>query len=173
MPGKKTALTDPHIVELPAQTMAVVRTMGDPNTVLAESGAMSALYGAVYALKFALKKQGVAYKVGPLYGRWPDAHLKPKDEWTGIWAIQIPEGTSELVQKDVNVPVAIERWDYGTTAEIMHIGSYASEGPTVQRLHEFIEANGYVICGVHEEVYLTSPRATVQKTLIRYAVRRT
>jgi hypothetical protein len=66
--------------------------------------------------------------------------------------------------------VKIERWEYGLVAQILHIGPFSSEGPTIQRLHEFIAAQGYEIAGVHEEEYLTSPAAKVQKTLIRYPI---
>src|SRR5674476_237830 len=54
---------EPQITTLPARTMAVVRTTGDP----AETGARAfpALYGAAYALKFALKKQGITFAVEP------------------------------------------------------------------------------------------------------------
>ena len=66
----------------------------------------------------------------------------------------------------------IERWEYGTVAEILHLGPYSEEGPTIERLHKFIEESGYEIAGVHEEEYLTRPDAKVQKTVIRYEVRK-
>lgn len=160
----------PRIVDLPNRTMAVVRTVGDPNTVA--TGALQALYGAVYTLKFAGKKLGNDFKVEPLRARWPDAHLVPKDQWTGLWGLPIPDGTAILPQKVPDIEVAIETWTYGTVAEILHIGPYTTEGGTVEVLHAFIRDNGYVIAGVHEEEYLTRPTAKVQKTIIRYAIRR-
>ncbi|HKZ87416.1 MAG TPA: GyrI-like domain-containing protein [Anaerolineae bacterium] len=168
----KPKLTDPRFVKKSKQKMAVVVGKGDPNDVLPRL--MPALYGTVYGLKFALKKAGKeTFKVGALFGRWPDAHLLPKSEWTGIYGLPIPSSTRKLLQKDASVEVKIEMWDYGgVVAEIMHIGPYAAEGPTIQRLHEFIEREGYEIAGVHEEEYLTSPRAKVQKTIIRYPVRK-
>lgn len=54
----------PQILDLPPQTMAVVTTTGDPNMVGKE--ALGALYGAVYTLKFALKKQEREFKVAAL-----------------------------------------------------------------------------------------------------------
>jgi hypothetical protein len=48
----------------PAQRVAVVETDGDPNE--AGAAALSALYGSIYALKFAHKKQGGDFKVGTL-----------------------------------------------------------------------------------------------------------
>jgi hypothetical protein len=162
-------MRDPHVIELPPQRMAVVTTVGDPNMVGEQ--AMSALYGAVYTLKFALKKQGREFKVGALRARWPDAHLTPKEEWLGIWGLPIPDDTTELVQKVPGVEVRIETWDYGTVAQILHLGPFSTEGPTIARLHEFITTRGYAMVGVHEEEYLTRLTAKVQKTIIRYPIR--
>lgn len=160
----------PQILEMPAQTMAVVVTHGDPNAVGQQ--AFPALYGAVYTLKFALKKAGRDFKVGAPRARWPDAHLAPKDRWTGIWGLPIPDDTTELVQKVPGIVVKIERWEYGLVAQILHLGPYSTEGPTIQRLHEFIAEQGYEIAGMHEEEYLTSPAAKVQKTIVRYPIRK-
>lgn len=171
MPRPETASKEePRIVEMPSQKMAVVYTEGDPNEVAAQ--AMPALYGSVYKLKFDLKKKGVEFKVGPLRARWPDAHLVPKNQWIGIWGLPIPDDVSVLLQKAPGIYAKIEIWRYGKVAQVLHIGSYATEGPTVQRLHGFIAENGYEIAGVHEEEYLTTPKAKVQKTIIRYPVRK-
>jgi len=163
--------TDPQIMEMPAQKMAVVRGVGAPDKVFANL--MPALYGSVYTLKFARKKQGLPdFKVGALRGRYPDAHLVPKDKWTIIVGIPIPEDVTTLPQKVPSTEVKVETWQYGTVAQILHLGPYDQETPTIQRLHQFIMDNGYEIAGMHEEEYLTKPDAKVVKTLIRYAVRR-
>lgn len=169
MATPKRAKDAPQILEVPAQKMAVVSTKGDPNE---QSEALSALYGAVYTLKFALKKQGREIKVGALRARWPDAHLVPKDEWIGIWGLPVPDDITEVPQKVPGFEVKLEIWEYGTVAQVLHLGPYTAEGPAIQGLHDFIAASGYRIVGMHEEEYLTSPRAKVQKTLIRYPVER-
>ncbi len=162
--------SNPVIKEKEPQLMAVITTKGDPNTVMEK--AMPALYGSVYTLKFQLKKQGVEFKVGKLIGRWPDAHLVPKDEWTGIWGLPVPPETTELPQKSNEYSVRLENWEYGTVAEVLHIGPYTEEGPTVEILHNFIEENGYEIAGIHEEEYLTKPDSKVVKTIIKYPIRK-
>ena len=169
-PQKSTAKKEPQIVEMPSQKMAVVYTKGDPNKVTAE--AMPALYGSVYTLKFELKKKGIDFKVSGLRARWPDSSLVPKDEWVGIYGLPVPEETTSLFQKVPDREVKLENWDYGTVAQILHIGSYTEEQPAVERLIKFIEDNGYEIAGIHEEEYLTSPKAKVQKTIIRYPVKK-
>lgn len=151
-----------------SQKVAVVKSVGDPNKVA--EGVMPALYGAVYKLKFELKAKGKEFKVGKLKARWPDAHLKPKNEWTAYWALEVPEDTTELFQKDPKVEVKLKNWDYGNVAQILHLGSYDQECPSIEALHNFIEEQGYKISGIHEEEYLTTPKAKVQKTIIRYPV---
>jgi DNA-binding PadR family transcriptional regulator len=163
----------PEFAEMPAVTMAVVHTVGDPTVVGAT--VFPALYGAVYSLKFALKKQGVDYKVGPPCARWfggADWMTIPREKWEAAWAIPIPESTTELVQKDQKTPVTIEPWEYGSVAQILHVGTYAEEEPTIRQLHDFIAAEGYEIAGPHEEEYLSSPAAKAPKTVIRYQVRK-
>ena len=167
----KPKATDPRLVKKAKQKMAVVVSQGDPNVVMPQ--VMPALYGAVYQHKFALKKAGKeTFKIGALTARWPDAHLQERASWTGIWGLPVPGNTRALPQPNPEIPVKLETWEYGWVAEILHLGPYSTEGPTVQRLHEFIEENGYEIAGMHEEEYLTSPKAKRQKTLIRYPVRK-
>ncbi len=154
---------------MPDQLMAVIYTRGDPE---AQSDPLSALYGAVYTLKFSRKRGESDFKVGPLRARWPDAHLLPRDQWLGIWGLPIPDDVKSLPRKTLGFDVQIERWSYGEVAQILHTGTFEDERPAVLRLHEFIAESGYEITGVHEEEYLTSHRAKVQRTVIRYPVQK-
>ncbi len=171
MTPRKLSRTDPQILEIPPQKMAVVYGKGAPEKVFTDL--MPALYGSVYTLKFNLKKEGLpTFKVSGLRARYSDAHLVPKDEWTIIIGLPIPEDTTSLFQKVPNIEVKIEAWDYGTVGQVLHLGAYDQEYAAVERLHQFIEENGYEIAGAHEEEYLTSPDAKVVKTLIRYPVKK-
>lgn len=162
----------PEIAERPAETMAVVHVKGDPEAVVQR--VFPALFGAAYSLKFALKKQGVSFKVTAPRARWlggPDWATIPRDEWVSEWAIAIPDGTTELVQKDPETPVTIETWEYGTVAQVLYIGAYSDETETIKKLHAFIDEQGYEIAGAHEEEYQSRPEAKEPKTVIRYQVR--
>jgi len=171
MAQRKSSKKEPQILEMPPQKMAVVYGKGTPDKVFAEL--MPTLYGSVYTLKFDLKKKGLpTFKVSGLRTRYPDAHLVPKEEWTHIIALPIPEDTTSLPQKVPGVEVKVETWEYGTVAQILHLGAYDEEGPTIDRLHQFIEDSGYEIAGAHEEEYLTTPDAKVPKTIIRYVARK-
>ncbi len=162
----------PRLREMADQKMAVVRTFGDPNEVGAQ--AIPALYGCVFSVKFARKRAGTLpdFKVGPLRARWPDFADTPKERWRGLWGLPLPDDVVELAQKQPGAEVVIETWSYGIVAEIVHTGPYSAEPPSIEALHRFIRENGYEIAGAHEEEYLTRPDAKVQKTIIRYPVRR-
>lgn len=166
----------PEKITLPDRKMLVATSVGDPNKVGDE--VFQRLYGTAYGTKFKVyKPQGLAVTFGKLCALWPDAHLKPKDEWTGIWAVPVPDFFSEadLIQKDPEHPVSLDIWPGGEYAQILHVGPYSEEGPTVIKLHEFIEKELGIslaeIPGTHEEEYLTSPDAKVIKTIIRYRVK--
>ena len=171
MTSRKSSMTDPKFIEMPPQKMALVRAKGAPQKVFSE--VMPALYGSVYTLKFDLKKKGLpTFKVSGLRTRYPDAHLVPKEEWTHILGLPIPDDTTSLPQKGPETEVMIGTWEYGSIAQILHLGAYDQEGSTIKRLHKFIEENGYEIAGDHEEEYLSKPDAKVAKTIIRYQVKK-
>ncbi len=171
MTPRKSSKTEPQILEMPPQKMAVVNGKGAPDKVFPEL--MPALYGSAYTLKFDLKKKGLpTFKVSGLRARYPDTLLVPKDEWTMIIGLPVPEDTTSLPQKVATIEVKLETWDYGTVAQVLHLGTYDQEDATVERLQKFIEDSGYEIAGLHEEEYLTTPDAKVPKTIIRYPVRR-
>ena len=168
---KPSSKTDPQIIEMPSQKMAAVRGKGAPDKVFSE--VMPALYGSVYTLKFSLKKEGKpTFKVSGLRARYPDALTVPKDQWTHIIGLPVPDDTTALPKKVPNVEVKLETWEYGTVAQILHLGPYDQETPTIERLHKFIAENDYVIAGMHEEEYLTRPDAKVIKTIIRYPIKK-
>ena len=54
-----------------------------------------------------------------------------------------------------------EPFDEGAAAQVLHVGPYSAEGPTIERLHAFIAAQGLVFDGArhkHHEIYLGDPR---------------
>ena len=48
-------------------------------------------------------------------------------------------------------------WEYGQVAEILHVGPYSEEEPTIRKLLDFIKNSGYATTGEHEEEYLKGP----------------
>jgi hypothetical protein len=56
----------------------------------------------------------------------------------------------------------------------MHVGPYAAETPTIDRLHSFVAEQGYELRGRHHEIYMGDPQRTAPerlKTIIRHPVR--
>lgn len=153
------------------QKMAIVEGKGAPDKVFAKI--FPALFGSVYTLKFDLKKRGLeTFKVECPRARYPDGLSVPKEEWTIIAGIPVPENTTSLPQKEPNIQVKLETWEYGIVAQILHIGAYDQETETVKRLQDFITENGYEITDPHEEEYQSKPDAKVIKTVIRYQVKK-
>ena len=161
----------PVLTKLPDRKVLTVTSVGDPNKV--SEPFMKALYGAAYSAKMGVyKPKGIKMELGKLSARWPNAHLKPRDQWIGVWGIVVPDYVKEadLTQKDPKIIAKIDMWKGGTYAKILHLGPYSEEGPTVQKIHDFIKESGHRIAGDHEEEYLTMPGVKNQKTIIRYLV---
>jgi len=157
-------LKEPQINKMPQQKMLAVEAKGDPNVVGQE--AFSLLFRTFFSLK------GV--RISPPRARWLNLFIDPKEEWVGLYALPLPESITELPSEVEGV--RIEYWDYGEVAEILHIGPYSEETPTIIKLHKFIQEKGYQISGPHEEVYLKGPGMASDPseywTIIRYQVKK-
>jgi Transcriptional regulator, effector-binding domain/component len=157
-------LKEPRIVSREDERVLEVAFSGPADKVIPE--AYSVLFKAYYRMKGSPK--GAAMKcpkaryVLPAEGD-PEAEAKLKDftahEWRGSVAIPIPAGLAVPAQKlSAGGMVATEgRWAYGEVAEILHLGSYETEGPTIDRLTSLIASRGYEMIGEHEEEYLKGP----------------
>ena len=67
-----------------------------------------------------------------------------------------------------------EAYHEGLSAQIMHLGPFAAEGPTIATLHTFISNQGYQLRGKHHEIYLNDLRRTAPeklKTVIRQPIK--
>lgn len=160
----------PEITKLPKRRVLTITSLGDPNVVTSQI--MPSLYGTAYGTKFKVfKPKKKVMTIGACSAFWPDAHLKPKSKWKGIWNLEIPSFVTakDLIQKNPKLPVKIGDLPAGTYAQILHIGTYAAEAPTIKQLHAFMREKKLKIVGPHEEVYLSRPGPKA-KTVIRYRV---
>jgi hypothetical protein len=149
--------------------MAVVRTVGDPDEVAGD--AVAALFSAVYELRDNLRRQtGRSFAIRPLRARWPNAQQAPRSEWSGEWALPIPDDVLGIPQADAVHQVAVVDWDYGPIVEIRHVGAFDTEFISVEVLKAYVDKHGYRIVGPHEEEYLSMPGEDDQETLIRYRI---
>jgi hypothetical protein len=176
-------------VDVPPLNYLMVDGKGDPNTEEFYRQAVEALFTLAYALKFMIKKGPLAidYGVMPLEGLWwaddmATFSLGDKSNWKWTMMIMQPDFiTSETVaaamdevRKKKN-PVALSkvRFEFfaeGVAAQTLHIGPFAEEGPTIERIHSFISDSGHQLTGKHHEIYLSDIRRAAPKnwkTVIR------
>lgn len=179
-------------VEVPKMNFLMVDGKGDPNNSPEFQAAAEALFSLSYALKFMLKKgeQQIDYGVMPLEGLWWAEDMTSfsegkKEDWFWTLMIMQPEWiTSKLVeqareqtQKKKDLPalslLRFEAFAEGEAAQTLHIGPFSEEGPTIEKVHSFIEQNNRSLCGKHHEIYLSDiRRAAPEKwqTVIRQPV---
>ncbi len=161
--------------------------------------ATQAMYGIAYTLKFMMKKRkthAVDYPVMALEGLWwvEDGifDIAVKDNWCYTLMILQPEVITPAIFEEARLEVRRKRGDSAALAQlrlathdegwcvqIMHVGPYATEPATVERMKVFAEENGYRDCvgrgGKHHEIYLGDPRKADPaklKTVLRHPVER-
>ncbi len=188
-PGAK----DFELIDVPPMRFLMVDGHGDPNTAPVYPQAVETLYAAAYALKFASKERlGKDYTVPPLEGLWWSEDMdslvtRDKSQWDWTMMIMVPDFIDEVTHAAAMAKVAkkappllnrlrLEVYHEGLSFQIMHIGSYDDEAPTLHRLHhEVIPGGGYEPSGKHHEIYLGDPRKTEPaklKTVLRQPVRK-
>ena len=159
--------------------------------------ATQALYGISYTLKFMLKKRktnAIDYPVMALEGLWwvEDGmfDITVKDNWFYTLMILQPEvitndifaeGLEQVRKKRGDSPalskLCLMNFEEGPCLQTMHIGPYATEPATVERMRAFAIEHGYSDLvgsgGKHHEIYLGDPRKADPaklKTVLRHPV---
>jgi len=99
--------------------------------------------------------------------------------WKGSAAIPVPASVRSLppVKATDGLTPRLGVWTYGEVAEILHVGPYDTEPPTIKKLTDYLQAQGYEIAGLHEEEYLRGPGMPFvgpkdYYTIIRYPVKK-
>ncbi|WP_291761144.1 GyrI-like domain-containing protein [Cellulomonas sp. 73-145] len=189
--GLYRATATPARVDVPQLQCLMVDGAGDPETTPAYADAVGTLYAVSYGLRFMAKAIGEQpWKVGPLEGLWwaddPDAFLTDtRAEWRWTMLIVQPTRvTADLVGRALDAAVAkgrapaaehlhLDVLDEGTAFQVLHVGPYDAEGPTIAGLHRAIAEQGYALRGAHHEIYLGDPRRSAPerlRTIIRQPV---
>jgi hypothetical protein len=162
---------------------------GDPNTSKAYQAGVEALFTLSYALKFMAKKGALAidYGVMPLESLWWADNMSAftiddKSNWKWTVMIMQPDfiareifdkAAEEVGRKKSLAALGAVRFaalTEGMCAQIMHIGPFSAEGPTIERVHKFIADSGRKPVGKHHEIYLSDIRKANPekwKTVIR------
>ena len=187
-----SATRTPVLLEVPELPFLMIDGHGDPNTAPAYAEAVEALYTVAYTVRFALKRGPAAVDapVMPLEGLWwtPDmATFSVDDKSAWDWTLMIllpPQATADAVDDartaaarkkrlDAIGRVRCEPFAEGLAAQVLHVGPYSAERPTIEALHAFIAERGYRLSGKHHEIYLGDPRRSAPeklRTIVRQPV---
>ena len=152
----------------------------------------SVSYGVHFALK---KSGVAAPRVMPLEGLWwtegaaasalfervaagdRGSYASSRDEWCWrLMIVQLPPVDEVAIARAVDQAkakkglaslsdVRFERWAEGPSAQIMHVGPYATEAASVAALHHAIIEHGLRPRGHHHEIYLGDPRTSSPENL--------
>ncbi len=180
VPYYRPPRSGPEWIRVPELSFLRVEGHGDPRLSQEYHDALEALFSVSYTLRFALRHdQGADFRVGPPETLWcstdPDA-LAHGDlsecDWTAligqpdlVTERHVASALATLARKPLPALGLVElvRFEEGLSAQLLHIGPYDAEGPSVARLHEFVHADGFAFDpGVqrHHEIYLGDPRRT-------------
>ena len=191
----------PSIVTVPPMNYIAVRGEGDPN---AENGAYKQAIGLLYGIAFTIKMSKMGdhriegyfdYVIPPLEGFWwqdgvigIDYAHKERFQWISV--IRLPDfvtkeaydwAVKEAARKKKLDFSAAEffRYEEGLCVQCMHLGAYDNEPATVDRMHRFMEEQGYALDitdkRMHHEIYLSDARKVAPeklKTVIRHPIRK-
>jgi hypothetical protein len=187
LPGR-----EPGLVDVPEMGFLMIDGQGDPNTAAAYREAIEALYSVAYTVKFTIKGMpgGLDFGVMPLEGLWWADDMTAfgtgdRSSWKWTAMIMQPDVvTPEIVEEARDQAAAKrslpaldllrhQRFAEGRAAQLMYVGPYKDEGPTIRALHAFIADAGYALAGKHHEIYLGDPRRSAPeklRTVIRQPV---
>jgi hypothetical protein len=188
------AKKEPQLLEVPSGKFLAIDGKGYPGDPEGEyPDAMTALYGSAYTLKFSYKGLEKDFKVMPLEGLWwikdgvfDMENPAPHEDWRWTSLIRVPDFV-EQEEFDKVLPELVETrgekvrevrlivFDEGLSAQIMHIGPYSEDTPTINKLHQWVDEQGYRLRDKHHEIYMSDPRRTAPeklKTIIRHPVER-
>jgi hypothetical protein len=164
----------------------------DPDELAAR---IPALFSMAYGLHFALKKRDVQTKVTSLEGLWwregstdlDDILAEDRGDWRWTLLIGLPEAATDdeideqlaaartKIDRGIAGSLRTEWFDEGDVAQVLHVGPYAAERATIERLHAAIAAAGFEQCGRHHEIYVGDPRRSAPerlRTVIRHPITR-
>jgi len=180
------------VVDVPDMNFLMVDGQGDPATSPEYQEALETLYTMAYQLKFTIKGRHpeLDYVIPPPEGLWwakdmAAFSMNDRDAWQWTAMIMQPDHVTQAlfdeaasaVSQKKDLPglgkLRLERFLEGRAVQIMHLGPYSAEAPTIERLHAFAREHGYQLRGKHHEIYLSDPRRTAPektKTVIRQPV---
>jgi hypothetical protein len=178
----------------PVQVISV--TGNEPPASRQFQDAVAVLYGIGYSLRMGLKFGKLRkpagyfdYKVGALETRWWSTGkvLEISNPKTLRWraCLMVPAFVNQQLfdqaralahARHPDLPyhgASLTTLDVGHSVQMLHVGPYDREQPTVDRIHAYAAAHELAVTGNHQEIYISDPRRTAPaklKTVIRLGV---
>lgn len=185
------ATPTPALVEVPAMTFVTVDGTGAPEAKPEDANqfqeAMQIMYGIAYTVKFWTKKYPAPkgydqFTMPPLEALWwmtsgQEFDMTRPNDWCWTALHRLPEFVTpaffktvvtELVERkksDLFKRAKLTVFTEGKAMQILHVGPYNLEAPTIEKLHAFAQENDYKLRGKHHELYFGDPRKTDPKKL--------
>ncbi|WP_206448401.1 GyrI-like domain-containing protein [Agrococcus sp. KRD186] len=166
-----------RLVDVPPLQYLMIDGHGDPNTAPAYREALEALYPLAYALKFASRRElGRDYVVMPLEGLWSAADMdaftvaRDKSRWDWTLLMLVPDWIDRALfdkaadaVRTQGAPARLDEirlapLEEGRCVQTLHLGAFDDEGPVLERMHAWLEAQGLQKGGRHHEIYLSDAR---------------
>ncbi|MEQ8712525.1 MAG: GyrI-like domain-containing protein [Cyclobacteriaceae bacterium] len=193
-PNYYKAGSKPEIRDLDTYNYLTIAGEGSPEAP-AFNEAIQAIYAVAYGIKFLCKGQDNDFVVPKMECYWfiaggPEVQHKfaetPMEQW--LWKIQMrmPDVVERehfdqamhkaVVDKGLSSleGLKFELINEGKCVQVMHIGSWDQEGPSIEKIMNLIKEEGLQITGYHKEIYISEPTKVDEsrkKTILRYQVR--
>jgi AraC family transcriptional regulator len=120
---------------------------------IAHRGPLSDMSGVIAQLMQAMQGQGLFASIqGPMVGIYYNAPGQVKPEELS-WEV----GFQVSEQASPQAPLTKKTWNYPAVAAAVHTGPYAKTGETIQRLMDWIKAQGFIASGPILERYMNNP----------------
>ncbi|MEM9858498.1 MAG: GyrI-like domain-containing protein [Bacteroidota bacterium] len=184
------AKAEPQLVDVTPYNYLSISGVSSPEAEVFLN-AIEALYAVAYGVKFTYKEEGKDLVVPKMEGQWwVEGELPfnqtPRDEWHWNIVIPMPDFVDKkTVESAIQTAIAkkgspkiseveFKKLNEGKSVQILHIGNYEEEAPTLEKLFAFVAEQGLEINGYHHEIYLSDPRRTEPsklRTILRYPVK--
>jgi quinol monooxygenase YgiN len=184
------AKSAPQLVEIKPYNYLAISGVSAPEDAVFVS-AIESIYAVAYAVKFGQKEEGKDFIVPKMEAQWwvegnSPFDQTPRNEWHWNIVIPMPDFVSKsAVESSIQAAIAkkgsaqiseveFKPLNEGKSVQILHLGSYEEEAPTLEKLFNYIKEHELEVNGYHHEIYLSDPRKTEPaklKTILRYPVK--
>jgi len=185
-----------ELVDVPAFRYLMLDGRIEPGVKVGDSPAFQegfqAIYGVAFTLKFMSKlrsRNPIDYPVMAPEALWwsRTGGFSVSEPWAWTLMMTVPDHVTpamfrqavERVKEKRDIPslarLRLESFREGMAVQALHVGPYADEPRTIEKMTAFAESRGYRFRGKHHEIYLGDPRRADPaklKTVLRHPVRK-